>query len=186
MNKRKVGAGAAFVGAVVTGLIGAGSAQAAPGISVSVDGHKPVGIGDPNPLTGASAKSSKGSVALAVKTGLNGVGSFANADGDGATAVSIDGYTSVTGSNSHGFAALGQTNIDGADNNAVTVAGKTNLYGYGNIHGNFVVNAAGFVEQNGTSPQQTTDAGEVSVSLCGASISGQAAHIVTNDNPAFC
>ena len=73
--------------------------------------------------------------------------SFANADGDGATAVSIDGYTSVTGSNSHGFAALGQTNINGADNNAVTVAGQTDSSS-GNVHGNFVVNVGGFVEQN--------------------------------------
>ena len=31
-----------------------------------------------------------------------------------------------------------------------------------------------------------TDAGEVSVSLCGTSLSGQAAHIVTHDNPGFC
>jgi hypothetical protein len=100
--------------------------------------------------------------------------------------VSIDGYTKVYGSNSHGFAALGQTNIGGADNNAVTLAGATNLYPQStneNVHGNFVVNFGGIVSSQG---QKVTDAGEVSVSLCGTSLSGQAAHIVTHDNPGFC
>jgi len=92
-------------------------------------------------------------------------------------------------SNSHGFAALGQTNIGGADNNAVTLVGATNLYPQStneNIHGNFVGNFGGIVERNGKNPQRTTDAGEVSVSLCGTSLNGQAAHIVTGGNPGFC
>ncbi len=56
------------------------------------------------------------------------------------------------------------------------MAGKTDLFEKGNIHGNFVVNFAGSVSQS-NQPQQTTDAGEVSVSVCGTSVSGQAAHI---------
>lgn len=57
------------------------------------------------------------------------------------------------------------------------MAGKTNLYVAGNIHGNFVVNTAGLVEQNSHNPQMTTDVGEVRMSAYGTSLSGQAAHI---------
>ena len=181
MKVQKYAAGAVFVGTVTAGMFGAGSASAAPGISYQNGSGNEIGLGDHGDGKSADAKASgENSQALAINTGLNLFSkspSVASADGDGATAVSIDGYTAVTGSNSHGFAALGQTNIYGADNNAVTVAGATNLYGKGNIHGNFVVNAGGFVEQNGKKPQQVTDAGEVSLSVCGTSISGQAAHI---------
>lgn len=187
VNFQKIGAGAAFVGAVFTGMVGAGAASAAPGISYQNGSGNEIGLGDHGPGKSADAQASgENSQALAIS--LFGSAptspSFARADGDGATAVSVDGFTSVTGSNSHGFAAFGQTNIDGADNNAVTVAGKTDLYGKGNIHGNFVVNSGGYVAQNGKNPQQTTDAGEVSLSVCGTSISGQAAHITTG--PAVC
>ena len=181
-------AGAVFVGVLAAGLFGAGAAHAAPGISYQNGSGNEIGLGDHGSGKSADAKASgANSQALAINTGLNLFSespSFASAKGDGATAVSIDGYTAVTGSNSHGFAALGQTNIGGADNNAVTVAGATNLYGTGNVHGNFVVNAGGLVTQNGNNPQQTTDAGEVSLSVCGASVSGQAAHIRTG--PAIC
>ena len=184
MKPRKIGAGAMFVGAVLAGLACAGSAQAAPGISYQNGSGNEIGLGDHGDGKSADAKATgKNSQALAINTGLNlfsNKPSSASAKGDGATAVSIDGYTAVTGSNSHGFAALGQTNINGADNNAVTVAGQTNLYDRtddkydDNVHGNFVVNFGGSVQQVG---QRTTDAGEVSVSVCGASVSGQAAHI---------
>jgi hypothetical protein len=66
----------------------------------------------------------------------------------------------------------------------VTLVGATTLYAQStneNIHGNFVVNFVvnfgGIVERNNKNPQQTTDAGGVSVSLCGTSLSGQAAHM---------
>jgi hypothetical protein len=178
---RMVAGSVLAAGLSAAGMIGAATAFAAPGISYQNGSGNEIGIGDHGKGASADAHASgTNSQALAINTGLNLFGkspSFASAKGDGATAVSIDGYTAVTGSNSHGFAALGQTNIHGADNNAVTVAGQTNLYGSGNIHGNFVVNAGGFVEQNGSNPQLVTDSGEVSVSVCGTSLSGQAAHI---------
>ena len=83
----------------------------------------------------------------------------------------------------HGFAALGQTNINGTNDNVVTVAGQTNLYAPGN-HDNFVVNFGGDVGANGNNPQRVIDAGEISVSVCGTSVSGQAAHITTNPGQA--
>jgi hypothetical protein len=195
MKIPKYATGAVFVGAVTAGMFGAGAAQAGPapapigpGISYQNGSGQPVTFG-----SGAIAQA-KGtnSQALAINTGLNLFGkspSYAGANGEGATAVSIDGYTKVYGSNNHGFAALGQTNVNGADNNAMTLVGATTLYAQStneNIHGNFVVNFGGIVERNDKNPQQTTDAGGVSVSLCGTSLSGQVAHIVTAGNPGFC
>jgi len=130
----KFAAGAVFVAAVTAGMVGATPASAGPapapkppsgpGISYQNGSGKPVTFG-----SGATAKAEgTNSQALAINTGLNLFGpnySHAQADGDGATAVSIDGFTSVTGSNTHGFAALGQTNVHGADNDAVTLVGAT-------------------------------------------------------------
>jgi hypothetical protein len=179
-----VGSSSGQNGVDAAGRVGAGSAQAAPGISYQNGSGNEIGLGDHGEGKSADAKATgANSQALAINTGLNLFGksaSFASADGGGATAVSIDGYTAVTGSNTHGFAALGQTNMNGADNNAVTVAGQTNLYDRtdnkyaDNVHGNFVVNFGGSVQQAG---QRTTDAGELSLSACGTSVSGQAAHI---------
>ena len=131
MKVQKYAAGAVFVGTVAAGMVGAGSASAAPGISYQNGSGNEIGLGDHGDGKSADAKASgENSQALAINTGLNLFGksaSFASADGDGAMAVSIDGYTMVTGSNSHGFAALGRTNIGGADNNMVTVLGETPL-----------------------------------------------------------
>jgi hypothetical protein len=190
MRVRKIGAGAVFVGAVISGMVGAGSASAAPGISYQNGSGNEIGLGDHGPGASADARA-KGTNSQALAISLFSSApkspSFAKADGDGATAVSIDGYTSVTGSNTHGFAASGQTNVNGADNNVVTVGGNTYLYSHGkgnDVHGNFVVNFAGNVDQSKL--QQVTDAGEVSVSLCDTSLTGQAAHIKATGNPSLC
>ena len=50
-----------------------------------------------------------------------------------------------------------------------------------NIHGNFVVNFAGNVDHFKKPAQTVTDAGAVSLSVCGTSLSGQAAHITVSD-----
>jgi hypothetical protein len=165
---QKFTAGTVFVPAVTAGMVGATPAFAGPtptpsgpGISYQNGSGQPVTFG-----SGATADA-KGtnSQALAINTGLNLFGkspSYASARGDGATAVSIDGYTKVYGSNSHGFAALGQTNIGGAANNAVTLVGATNLYpqyNTENVDRNFVVNFEGIAYSQG---QEVTDAGEAS------------------------
>ncbi len=93
----------------------------------------------------------------------------AKANGDGATTVSIDAYTAVRGSNSHGF----RTNLYDATDDAY----DDNVDG--NVDGNVVVSFGGQVQARG---QKVTDAGEVSLSVCGRSLSGQAAHITTSPN----
>ena len=110
MTPQKIGAGAVFIGAVLAALVGAGPAQAAPSISYQNGSGIEIGLGDHGNNKSADAQAKgENSQALAINTGLNlfsNKPSFAKADADGATAVSIDGYTAVTGSNSHGFAAL--------------------------------------------------------------------------------
>ena len=101
--------GAVFVGVLAAGLFGAGAAHAAPGINYQNGLGNEIGLGDHGSGKSADVKASgANSQALAINTGLNLFSespSFASAKGDGATAVSIDGYTAVTGANSHGFAA---------------------------------------------------------------------------------
>ncbi len=58
--------GSVLAAGVVASLFGAGAASAAPGVSVSVDGHT-TGIGD-NTAAGAQASSTKGNLAVAVST----------------------------------------------------------------------------------------------------------------------
>jgi hypothetical protein len=65
----------------------------------------------------------------------------------------------------------------------VTLVGATRLssqYQTENVHGNFVVNFGGIAYSQ---EQKVTDAGEVSVSGCGSSVSGQAAHIIVKKIP---
>lgn len=64
---KKAIAGSVLAAAAVAGLFGAGTAQAAPGVSVNVNGHES-GIGDHGTLTGASTTSTKGNVAVATTT----------------------------------------------------------------------------------------------------------------------
>lgn len=188
MKIRTIGVGAAFTGAVIAGSLGAGSASAAPsetgngpGISYSANGGPSNGFGN-----GVSTvtKGENGQ-ALAIRTGLvPGATSHAAAYGDGATAVSIDGYTVVNGSNSHGFTGWGHTDVTGADNNVVTMGGTTNLddrntlndkLGRDAVHGNFVVNWGSDIQQDG---QRVTDQGVTSLSFCG--VGGQGDHITVS------
>ena len=64
------------------------------------------------------------------------------------------------------------------------MGGLTNLYGTAegdDVHDNFVVNFGGNVQSHG---QKVTDAGEVSLSVCGTALSGQASHINVGPLPA--
>jgi hypothetical protein len=121
MKVQQIGVGAVFIGAVVAGLAGAGSAQAAPGISFDngTEGKGALGIGDQS-NTGAIATATKGNTAIAVSlfspaqatVGDNAAGSTAVAVGissksgstskisgnaKGGGAYTLDGHTSITG-----------------------------------------------------------------------------------------
>lgn len=182
MKVHKIGAGAVFVGAVLTGLISAGTASAA-GPGISYDG------GDGNATTfgsGASANATPGNQALAINTGLNlnkqiPTSTATAIGGTRNTAVTIDGATVVGGggNNNHGFSALGATFINGGhSNNVVTVAGSSgDLAKMKPIsgHDNAIVNFGGTVLPG--QPQPNTDEGGTFVNVCDSSFTGQAAHI---------
>jgi len=178
MKVQKIGAVAVFGGAVLAGLLGAGSAQAAPGISFSGNGGDAVGVGDQNPGTGAFASSGQvgnHNNALAVSTGLSPVGSTAVANGSHNNVVSIDGVA-VTGPKTHDNNVVnvaGATVVGGKSdhNNVVTVAGVTSVGG--KSHDNTVVNVGGVVQAQGASSQ-------LSLSACGTSLSGQAENITVS------
>jgi hypothetical protein len=185
MTVQKFAAGAVFVGAMAAGMFSAAPAFAGPGINYDngTNGTGNVKFGDTDPGSGATALATSGNQALAISTGLNLSplpGSTAAAlGGSGNSAVAIDGVTIVSGENNHGFSALGGSVVGGKNNNVVTVAGSSLVGG----HDNFVVNAGGLVTPNFKSPQGPADAGEISVSVCGTSVSGQAAHITTGSLP---
>ena len=185
MKVQQIGAGAVFIGAVVTGLLGAGPAQAAPGISFDngTGGTGKVGIGDQT-AAGAFASATKGNQSLAINTGIpNALGlsplssSAAVAQGGNRnTAVAIEGVTVVLGgNNNHGFSSVGATQIVGGhSNNVVTVAGNTASPGVIAGHDNAIVNFGGTVAALG---QPDTNEGGTFVNLCGSSFTGQADHI---------
>jgi hypothetical protein len=139
---------------------GMGTASAGPGVSGSFNGGEAVGIGDQEP-GGAFAQSTESNNALAISTGLSPTGASAIALGEGNNVVSIDGH-GLTGPNT-------------ARNNVVTVGGVTTLGG--DAHDNTVVNVGGVVSQQ---KMQKDEPGVLSLSACGTSFSGQAAHITVS------
>jgi hypothetical protein len=154
---KKVIAGSVLAAAAVAGLFGAGTASAAPGLSVSVDDNPAVGIGDhgPQTKTGAHAISTKGNAALAVSL----IGpSQATAVGKGNTAFAFDGASGVDG---------------GTDNHVFTSYGVTYLNG--DDHRNTVVNAGSMVS---TTPDGQAE-NQTSVSFCGTQLTAQSSHIKT-------
>jgi hypothetical protein len=162
MMVRKVVTGSVLAASLgVAGLLGAAPAFAGPGVSASVNGGDAVGIGDQEPGSGAFAHSTESNNALAISTGLAPGGASAIAMGERNNVVSIDGH-GLTGPNT-------------ARNNVVTVGGATILGG--DAHDNTVVNVGGVVSQQ---KKQKDAPGVLSLSACGTSFSGQAAHLTVS------
>ena len=125
----------------------------------------------------------KNNNALAISTGLSPTGAQAIANGQNNNVVAIDGVA-ITGPktyNNNVVSVLGVTTVGllptdtSNHNNVTTIGGLTNVGG--NSHDNTIVNTGGAVIANGAVSQ-------TSVSACGTSLTGQAAHITTS--PALC
>jgi hypothetical protein len=158
---KKVIVGSVLAAGVAASLFGAGSAAAAPGVSVSVDGNPAVGIGDQKPATGASAISSKGNGAIAVS--LIGPANATAVGGNGNTAVTLlGGQSGVLGG-------------PGATNNHVVAVGGGALV-TGNVKDNNIVSVLSGVQTLGSS--------NTSVAPCGGSALSAQGSVIVSKIPA--
>jgi hypothetical protein len=166
MKVQKIGAGAVFVGAVLTGLIGAGSASAAPGISIDpgTNGEGTIGIGDQS-KTGAYARATETNTAFAVSLFSP---ATANVSGKatGSTAGAI-GISSASGASSEISG-----NVRGGG--AYTLDGHTTIAGDAN--GTQIYNAwNGDITADGKAGASTT------LAVCDTQLTAQAAHVEVSE-----
>ena len=165
---KEVIVGSVLAAGVIASLFGAGAASAAPGVSVNVGGTE-VGVGDHGTDKSADAQASKGNVAVAINTGLLPPGS---------SAVSAN---AITGSGNSAFALDGRADVYGGTNNHATgVYGAAIVQGGG--HGNAIVGV-------GRPVYASTDAdvpGQLSVTVCSTSFSGQADRIQVSPGGGLC
>jgi hypothetical protein len=172
---KKTVLGAVFVSAVAAGFFGAGTAAAAPGISLDrgTEGTKTIGIGDQT-TTGATAYADEGSTALAVSFFK---ASQATTHGAGNTVVSING-SSQTGdsysTDNRVFTVGGKADVWSTNDTVVTIGGTTHMF---NTHDNTVFNLGGYTEGFN---QDTDTRGVVSINVCGTQLTGQADHITVS------
>ena len=151
--------GSVLAAGVAASLFGAGTASAAPGVSVSVDGNPAVGIGDQS-ATGAKAISTKGNAALAVSVIGPAHATAAGGHGNGAAAL-LGGQAAVFGQNP-------------VRNQAVTVGGVAAVSG--NVKDNHVLSVLSVVSSTGSTNN--------TVAFCGGSLSAQSASLSTYKLPA--
>lgn len=165
MTIHQVVAGSVFAAGVTAGMFGAGTASAAPGISYDngTDGAATFGIGDQS-STGATARATEGNRALAIS--LFRPSSAVVLGGKNNNVFAFDGVSGIS---------PGKTDFP-ENNNVFTSYGATAVHG--NAKGNTIVNTGGFVQAGGVAVSES------SVSFCGTSLSGQAAHITVSKMPA--
>ena len=171
--------GSVLAAGVAASLFGAGTASAAPGVSVSVDGNPAVGIGDQS-ATGAQASSTKGNVSVAVST-FGPSRANANGTGKGNVALAADsGPGPLLGANVYG----GNNNLVIASplSGAHVVDGDRNI-----VASSLGVSGSASGDDNrlfsvGSNAQSTDRASSRTVvAVCGASIvSAQGASVTSN------
>ncbi|WP_101952391.1 hypothetical protein [Mycobacterium sp. 3519A] len=181
MSIRKFTAGAVFAGAVAAAMVGAGTASAAPGISLDpgTDGAGTIGFGDQTE-DGAYARATQDNAALAISF-LSPSAAISTGKGTGNTAIAFNGKSTVgqdpQTTDSGALSIFAETEVDGTSNNVLTLAGKTTTAKHSS--GNTVVNLAGVVEAG---KQKKDEAGVLSLNVCGTQVAGQADHITVSQN----
>ena len=148
MTIRKMMAGSALaVGLGVAAMIGAGTADARPGISFDRGSGDPVQFGDNDPKTGAVASASDGNRALAISL-YKPATATANGEGTGNRVVAINGgKATVTG--------------DASDNTLVAVGGPAEVT---------VANDNNSIVALGSNVNAANESAQRVVALCGKSI----------------
>ena len=123
MTIRKLMAGSALaVGLGVAGMIGAGAADASPGISFDRGAGDPIGFGD-NTATGAQAQASDGNRALAISI-RKPASAIADGEGTGNRVVAINGKAVVNGGDDNTLVAVGGSATANGDHNKVVALGS--------------------------------------------------------------
>ena len=166
MKVQKISAGAVVVGAVLAGLMGAGSAQAAPGISIDpgTGGTNTIGIGDQSEKTGAYANATEGNTAFAIS-----LFSPATATVGGHAAGSTSGAIGISSASGSSSAISG--NVKGGG--AYSLDGHTTITG--NADGTQVYNVWNKdVTANGTAGASTT------VAFCGNELTAKATNVTVS------
>jgi hypothetical protein len=127
MTIRKMMAGSALaVGLGVAAMIGAGTADARPGISFDRGSGDPVQFGDNDPKTGAVASASDGNRALAISLYKPAMAT-ANGEGTGNRVVAINGGTATVTGDASGntLVAVGGGSAKASnDNNSIVALGS--------------------------------------------------------------
>ena len=163
MSVRKITAAAVFVGTVVAGMSGAGTASAGPGISIDpgTNGESTIGLGDQTE-SGAYARATESNTAIAFSVFAPSTATVGdNATGSTALAAGVFNPTSSEISG----------NVKGGG--AYTVAGGSTTIA-GNANGTQVFNAISDVSVDDNAGATTT------VTLCGTQVTAQAAHVTVS------